>query len=79
MTFLNKEGDPGHKIFDLEGYHQWLNLFILYKLFEFHLCRNIDLIINSIFSCIMKTETLDSDMIRDENLPEYWDALKGDD
>ena len=79
MTFHNKEGDPGHKFFDYNGYHLWICLFIIYRLLEHHVTRKITLIKSIIFPGFIKTETLDSDMIRDEKLPEYWDALKGDD
>ncbi len=79
MTFHNKEGNPGHLLFDYNSYHLWICIFILYRLLEHHVIKKITLIKNTIFPFLTKTETLESDIIKDENLLEYWDALKGDD
>jgi len=79
MTFHNKEGNPCHLLLDYNGYHLWLCLFIFYRLLEHHVINKIRLITNNIFSCSIKKDTLYSDIINDENLLEYWDALKGDD
>jgi hypothetical protein len=79
MTFQNKEGDPGHLLFDYDAYYLWFCLFILYRLLEHHIIKKIYLIAKKFCSCITPIELLVSDIISDEKLPEYWNALTGDD
>ena len=79
MTFHNKEGNPGHPLFDYNGYHLWICLFMLYRLLEHHIVRKITQIGKNFCTCIMKIELLVSDIAEDEKLPEYWNALTGDD
>ena len=79
MIFHNKEGDPGHLLFDKNGYHLLICLLILYDLLKRHVIKKIKSIAKKFCSCIMKIELLESDIISDEKLPEYWNALSGDD
>ena len=79
MIFHNKEGDPGHLLFDKNGYHLWICLFILYDLLKHYVIKKIKSIAKKFYSCIMKIELWESDIISDEKLPEYWNALSGND
>ena len=79
MTFHNKEGDPGHILFDYDAYYLWFCLFILYRLLESHILKRIKLIAKKLCKCIRTAELLVSDEYSDEKLPEYWNAFQGDD
>jgi len=78
MIFTNKEGNPYHNFFTSEGYHIWLCLAIFVSLLMFHFMRKFMSVLKSIFPCCCKQESNNVDIVNDEYLPNFWDALKGD-
>jgi hypothetical protein len=78
MIFTNKEGDHNHNFFTAKGYHMWLCLAIFVMLILFHTARKFMSILQSICPCFCKTESNDVDTLNDEYLPNFWDALRGD-
>jgi hypothetical protein len=78
MIFTNKEGNPNHNFFTSRGYHMWLCLAIFVALLIFHFMRKFMAVLKSIFPCCCKQEGSDVDIVNDEYLPNFWDALKGD-
>ena len=61
MTFHNKEGDPGHILCDYDAYYLWFCLFILYRLLESHILKNIKWIARKLCKCFTTVELLVSD------------------
>ena len=78
MIFTNKEGNPHHNFFTARGYHMWLCLAIFVALAVFHFVRKFMGILKSICPCCCKVEGSDIDKVNDEYLPNFWDALRGD-
>ena len=78
MTFTNIEGNPNHTFFSAGGYHVWLCLFIFLALSVFHFMRKFISVLKSIFPSCWNQEGSDLDAVEDEGLPDFWDALKGD-
>ena len=79
MVFSNKEGNPNHNVFTSRGYHMWICLAIFVVLLVFHFMRKFMSILKSICSCCLKIESSDVDKVNDEYLPNFWDALRGND
>ena len=78
MTFGNLEGNPKHKLFSKSGFHTWFCFVIFLALCVFHFYRKLYSLAKEWCTCCIEIESNETDKINDEKLPEFWNALRGD-
>ena len=77
LIFSNIDGNPMRDYFFEDDYHKFLCLLVFIFLIFFHILRKLRSIFLRICPCCKAS--LKSDEIEDQELPEYWDAIRGSD
>ena len=77
LIFSNIDGNPMRDYFFEDDYHKFLCLLVFIFLIFFHILRKLRSIFLRICPCCKAS--LKSDEIEDQELPEYWDAIRGTD
>ena len=77
LIFSNIDGNPMREYFFEDDYHKFFCLLVFIFLLFFHILRKLRSIFLRICPCCKAS--LKSDEIEDQELPEYWDAIRGSD